>query len=161
LGGQIRVSPSVGTSTKHESGRYTVLVITTGQQYHLQGGDLLIRPKKSGLGNHYGTWTSLGAVAHTTPEYGKHLGTLDEFAAGTSVRVKRVNRTFEQNYLVEVRAVADLGREYDACHANCEHDATRVHDGVPKSPTIEALTLGAVFIGLCAAVVYFRNQPQS
>lgn len=70
----------------------------------LQGGDILVRPKDSYLGNHYGTWLSMGAVAHTTPEHGKHLGTFDEFAAGKPVQVIRPNRTIEENFLAEFRA---------------------------------------------------------
>jgi len=46
----------------------------------VRAGDMVIRPKKSGQGFHFGTGVADGIVAHTTPEFGKHLATEERFA---------------------------------------------------------------------------------
>ncbi|MGA9474349.1 MAG: hypothetical protein WBV36_17915 [Terriglobales bacterium] len=122
--------------------------IPTSPQAYLQSGDTLVRPKDNGLGSHYGTWLSMGAVAHTTPGYGKHLGTFDEFAAGKPVGIIRPSRTIEDNFLTEFRAIEDLGKKYDVLAANCEQDVTRVHEGAARSPSV-----GWAVAGVALAVV--------
>jgi hypothetical protein len=111
----------------------------------IQPGDLVVRPAKFGLFNHYGTGLSSGMIAHTTPGPGKHIGTLGEFADGQPVAVLRPVRTTLENAMVEQRAVSNLGKPY-ALADNCEHDASFAQTGVPGSGTLKgALILGGLF----------------
>jgi len=75
----------------------------------VQPGDLVLRPKVSEFGFHYGTGVTGGNVAHTMPGIGKHVGTLDEFGDRKPVTIIRPQRAPIQNYLVEQAALSDLG----------------------------------------------------
>jgi hypothetical protein len=108
----------------------------------LRGGDLVIRPKLSGWGFHYGTALDSGFIAHMTPEDGKHIGSLDEFAAAKPVFIKRPNRTAVQNQIIQQRALFDIGKPYAPANANCEHDVTNVHEGAPRSPMVQSIVIG-------------------
>ena len=117
----------------------------------IQGGDLVMRKKVSGLGWHYGTGLSDGSVAHTTPETGKTITDVDGFGAGMPVFIQRFNRTPGQNATVELRALSNIGQGYIAGDANCEHDMTMAQTGVPYSPTANnfkllTLTGGALLL---------------
>lgn len=117
----------------------------------VQPGDILLRPKASGLGFHYGTGVSGGYAAHTMPGIGKHVGTLDEFGDGKLVTIIRPQRGPIQNYTVEQAAFSDLGKPYDEWTANCEHDVHKVHTGNAQSPTVNGITLlggAALIVGL-------------
>ncbi len=124
----------------------------SAHQPNVQSGDLVMRPKNflGGLfGKHYGTALDGGLVAHTLPGKGKHISTLEEFAEGHPISIKRRSRTATENRLVQQRAVADLGKRYLRAVANCEHDVTTVHDGRSYSPMVDCLTIGLV-IGVVA-----------
>lgn len=123
----------------------------------VQPGDLVMRPKHSGWGFHYGTGVSGALVAHTTPEMGKHVGPLEEFADGKHVAIRRPNRHPFANFAVEQRALSDLGRPYDAIKANCEHDVTTVHDGVARSPMLQSVVIG-LSIGSILALLFSSSE---
>jgi hypothetical protein len=114
----------------------------------VQPGDLLLRPKDSGLGFHYGTGISGGYVAHTMPRIGKHVSTFDEFGDNRPVAIFRPPHSPVQNYLVEQAALSDLGKPYNAWTSNCEHDVFKAHSGNAQSPTINSIAVlsGVVFV---------------
>ena len=85
----------------------------------IQGGELLIRPKNSGAGYHYGTGITGGYVAHITPEEGKHVDAGEEFCTPWCIRV-RFERSDVENYIVEERALADLGVAIRRAHVDEE-----------------------------------------
>jgi hypothetical protein len=101
-----------------------------------------MRPKKLWVGNHYGTALDGGLVAHTTPEKGKHVSTLEEFAEGRPISIRRRRRTAIENLLIQQRAIADIGKPYLPAAANCEHDVTMIHDGRPYSPMLQSFVVG-------------------
>ena len=115
----------------------------------VQPGDLVYRPKTSGLGLHYGTGISGGVIAHTMPNIGKHVGTLDEFSDGKPVTIVRPLRTPIQNHAIEQIALSDLGKPYHEVTANCEHDVYAVHAGSSQSPTVNNIRLaGLAFLAI-------------
>jgi len=100
-------------------------------------GAIVARPKDSGWGYHYGTRLPNGLVAHTMPGRGKHISTIQQFAAGKPVQMMYLDRTPAGNLLAAQRAVMDLGGRYELFRDNCETDVNRVHFGIPKSPTVK------------------------
>jgi len=110
-------------------------------------GDILVRPKKSGPGYHYGTGLSNGRVKDNTPEQGKHVTTLAGFQAGLPALIFRPDRLPVENWMVEQRALSTLGDPYLYADDNCEHDLTFNQTGIPTSPTVNAI------LGLAALVV--------
>ncbi len=119
----------------------------------VQPGDILIRPKHSGLGYHYGTGLSNGLVKDNTPEGGKHVTTFAGFQDGLPAWIIRPNRTPIENMMVEQRALSNVGDAYGYTNDNCEHDMTFAQTGIATSSTVNAfLGLGAALgIGLLIA----------
>ncbi|MGD0014388.1 MAG: hypothetical protein ABSD56_08205 [Bryobacteraceae bacterium] len=126
----------------------------------VEPGDLMIRPKHSGIDFHYGTAVSSNLVAHKTPELGKHLGTRVEFCAGLPCWSERYPRTAYQKAEVVRVAVSDLGSPWFPLHANCEHDATRAQFGIAYSPTVNRIVgwgLVALVVGIAIAIANRNN----
>ena len=123
----------------------------------IEGGDILARPKQSGLGWHWGTALSDGRVAHTMPDIGKHVSSIEDFSAGLPVQVIRPQRTWLENLQIEQNALVDLGAPYTLASANCEHDMTRVHFGVSNSPSVRKVVIGLVFGAVVVAAFASDN----
>jgi len=123
----------------------------------IQPGDIVMRPKKAWVGDHYGTALEGGMVAHTVPGRGKHVSTLAEFAAGKRLKYKRPVRTPAEISRVQQRAVADLGERYRPAVANCEHDVTTIHSGRPYSPMLQSVLVG-IGIGAIIGVVKLSKE---
>ena len=115
-------------------------------------GDIIVHPKTSGWGSHYGTGVDGGFVAHTTPDLGKHVGTLEEFASGLPCAILHPRRTDCDFDAVQKRALWDLGKPYNTVTANCEHDTTFAQTGVASSPTLNGVLAVAIITGLCKLI---------
>jgi hypothetical protein len=122
----------------------------------VQQGDILIRPKKSGWGYHYGTGLSNGLVKDNTPEQGKHVTTFEAFQDGLPAWIVRPERTPVENWKVELRALSNIGDPYQLGADNCEHDMTFAQTGIPTSPTLNTV-LGLGFLGL---TIYAASQSR-
>jgi hypothetical protein len=120
----------------------------------VQPGDILIRPKKSGFGYHYGTGLSNGLVKDNTPEDGKHVTTFEGFHDGLPAWIVRPNRSPVENLMVEQRALSNVGDLYHLETDNCEHDMTFAQTGVATSSTVNTV-LGLGFLGL---TIYAASQ---
>ena len=127
----------------------------------LQEGDILMRPKESGHGFHFGTVVRTEAVvapnalvglypkflaAHTMPNRGKQPDTIEAFLDGKQGYRLRPKRTAAERARVEQNAVADFGRPY-ALSDNCETDTNRVQFGNPTSPTANRVGWALLIIG--------------
>jgi hypothetical protein len=121
----------------------------------IQGGDIIRRPKKNGGGWHYGTVLETGMIAHTLPVIGKHICTLEEFCDGLPYSIQRPPRTWQQNLDVQLRALEDIGAPYVLPTANCEHDISRVHTGVSRSPSVDK---GILITAAVAAIFLFGSD---
>jgi hypothetical protein len=117
-------------------------------QSPVQPGDILIRPKHSGLGYHYGTGLSNGLVKDNTPEGGKHVTTFEGFQDGKPAWIVRPNRTPIENMIVEQRALSNVGDPYAYTADNCEHDMTFAQTGVATSSTVNTLLGIGTLVGL-------------
>jgi hypothetical protein len=125
----------------------------------VEAGDILIRPKKSGLGFHYGTGLSNGLVKDNTPEKGKHVTTFEGFQDRLPAWIVRPDRTPVENLLVEQRALSNIGDPYHLGADNCEHDMTFAQTGVATSSTVNTvLGLGAL-VGL-GILVANQSKPK-
>ena len=113
----------------------------------VQQGDILVRPKKSGFGYHYGTGLSNGLVKDNTPEQGKHITTFAGFQDGLPAWIIRPDRAPVENWVVEQRALSNVGVPYQFGADNCEHDLTFNQTGIPTSPTVNTiLGIGAPIV---------------
>jgi hypothetical protein len=59
----------------------------------VEQADLLVRPKDSGLGLHFGTGLSNGLVKDVLPDGGKHIATWEEFCDGKDGFIVRPERS--------------------------------------------------------------------
>jgi hypothetical protein len=122
----------------------------------VQPGDILIRPKHSGMGFHYGTGLSNGLVKDNTPEGGKHVTTFEGFQDSLPAWTVRPNRTPIENLIVEQRALSNVGDPYDFGADNCEHDMTFAQTGVATSLTVNSV----VSLGLLGLTIYVASQSK-
>jgi hypothetical protein len=125
----------------------------------VQQGDILIRAKKSGFGYHYGTGLSNGLVKNNTPEQGKHLTTFEGFQDGLPAWIVRPERTPVENWMVEQRALSNVGHPYNAGADNCEHDMTFAQTGIPSSPTVNTILGFGALLGI-GALIANQSKPQ-
>lgn len=94
------------------------------------------------------------SVLHNTPGVGEHLGSLEEFAVGlpwqcellqdSSAVAERFNR------------VLNNPKPYDPLSNNCQHTATTVAEGKPRSPTLMLVLLAITAVMI--AVVLRKQQ---
>jgi hypothetical protein len=98
-------------------------------------GDILTRPKALGIVTHRGVVVAPNLILQNTPHKGEHLATIPEFSSGKPVRV---HRTGANPSIVTARAQTVLAnpQKYDVFKNNCEHTATKVVDGIAKSPQL-------------------------
>jgi hypothetical protein len=127
-----------------------------------RGGDIVVRPKQNGDGWHYGRLVEsvnvlpAGQMAardypqfvvpHTTPEYGKHLGVLEEFGSGLPVGWIPQEFTEEQRLAKQHESVSDIGEPYTAL-ATCEDDV------LGFSPTRDQIVKNLFVIGAAALII--------
>jgi hypothetical protein len=109
---------------------------------------VITRPKKNGLGSHWGVQFPYGRVVDYTQEAGLRITTEDGFSEGLDVTIVR---EVPWNMTLTVRARLDEllrnPRKYDPLAWNCETFAEWLTAGVPKS----AQAFGAVlFLGFLA-----------
>ena len=118
----------------------------------IQAGDILMRSKALGVVTHLSAAVSTNVVLHNTPERGEHIASVEEFAAGQTVTVKR---TGVNPFAVVDRARKILARpqKYHPVARNCEHTVYEVIYGVAKSPqfifwAVVMIVVGIIVYGL-------------
>lgn len=114
---------------------------------------VITRPKKNGIGAHWGVLFPNGYVYHYTAEDGLCVTTLEEFAGGADVTIIR---EIAWHQAMSVRARLDElalnPRRYDLLNWNCETFAEWLTSGVPKSgQVVGALVVAAIFTLLAVA----------
>ena len=114
----------------------------------LMTGDVVARRK--GPVMHKGVVLADGRILHNTPSRGEHVSTLEEFAAGRTVKVVRraCARSSARAHWARPR---EDGR-YNVFTNNCEHTASRVAHGRPGSPQLRGWIAGIGMATLAFAV---------
>jgi hypothetical protein len=113
------------------------------------------RPKLSGLGRHEGVLLPSGVVAHTTPNYGPHLCSLQQFSRTLPVIVEKELPAMQ--HMAAMGAVRDLlsNREpYHPWHSNCEIFARKALREPPGSPQ----AVGWACLALLGGFLYLNSQ---
>ena len=111
---------------------------------------VIARPKLSGMGEHYGVWSSDGTVAHNTRERGVEVVSTETFAAGRPLRIERYVPTSEhQAVLLRIHQELAHPMAYDLISNNCETFANRVTGQRPESPQVQGFTI-AMMVGAFA-----------
>lgn len=102
-----------------------------------------------GPGEHVGVLLPSGYIAHRTP-MGNELSRFDQFSRGLAVReLRRARPEAREAILERVAATAGKPAPYHLTDNNCEHYASWLMDGQPKSPQISllvALVLGGIVL---------------
>jgi hypothetical protein len=111
----------------------------------IRPGDLLLRPKALGFVNHVGVAVAPNLVLQNTPEKGEHLATLQEFSAGKPVNVLR---TGAYPAMVAARAQSALAnpQRYHVFLYNCEHTASKIIQGIARSPQLAFFAVMTVVV---------------
>ncbi len=105
-------------------------------QSPVEGADIWVRAKDSGLGFHYGTGLSSGLIKDTMPETGKRITTLETFCDGKACFGFRPERSVEEKAAIELRAIQNFPGAYNGIVDNCEHDMTQAQTGEARSPSV-------------------------
>lgn len=106
-------------------------------KYYPMVGDLLTRPKALGLIRHEGVWLGSNRVATNTPEAGECIVSLQDFAAGQCVSLQATHADLAA-VARNAERVFSRPRKYNVLFRNCQHTASEIIHGVPRS----ALVLG-------------------
>lgn len=116
---------------------------------------VLKRPKKSGLGFHFGVQFPGGAVYDITYEDGMRRLSRDQFADGEIVTVaKSIPWHMGHHVRARLEQIARNPRKYDLLNWNCETLAEYLTSGVPRSTQV----FGAIFVtGLVVALLVFSR----
>jgi hypothetical protein len=114
-------------------------------------GDIVSRRK--GFVMHRGIALGDGRVLHNTPFKGEHICSEEEFRAGHSLHVTRLDRTARQRALLHAD-VAD--RSYSLFNNNCEHTVYRAIGAEAESPQLKGWIAG---LAAGAAVFALTRHP--
>ena len=114
---------------------------------NIRAGDVLRRPKALGIVNHFGVAVAPNLVLQNTPLKGEHLATLQEFSVRKPVTVHRSGAN-PSHVIARARTVLASPKRYDVFQNNCEHTATKIVQGVAKSPQLAALASIALVGGV-------------
>ena len=109
-------------------------------------GDILSRT--SGLVTHYGTAVDSDQVLDIVPRGPPRIVSLERFADGKPVSLRRSHVDDLPSLLARVRQAADSQRLYDPVAFNCEHLKNFIRSGEEYSETVLVLGLVAV-VGFC------------
>jgi hypothetical protein len=111
---------------------------------------VLARPKKNGLGTHFGVEFSSGEIYDYTHDEGLRRVSMKNFADGSAVTVVR-EIPWHQGLSVRARLeeLVRNPRKYDLLSWNCETFAEWLTSGVPKSAQVLG---GLILIGLVLVV---------
>lgn len=113
------------------------------------------RPKVSGVGRHEGVLLPSGHVAHTTPDRGPHLCSLQDFSRNLPVVIEKELPVME--HIPAIQSVRDLLKtkeRYHLLNSNCEIFARKALCEKAESPQAFGWTLIALVAGLC----YLNSQ---
>ena len=114
-------------------------------------GDIVSRRK--GFVMHRGIALGDGRVLHNTPFKGEHICSEDEFRAGHTLYVTRLDRAARQRAL---RHADFADRPYSLFNNNCEHTVYRAIGDEVESPQLRGWIAG-LFAG--AAVFALTRHP--
>lgn len=111
---------------------------------------VLARPKKNGLGTHFGVEFSSGEIYDYTLDEGLRRVSMNNFKDGSAVTVVR-EIPWHQGLSVRARLeeLARNPRKYDLLSWNCETFAEWLTSGVPKSSQVIS---GLILIGIVLLV---------
>lgn len=113
------------------------------------------RPKVSGVGRHEGVLLPTGAVAHTTPEHGPHLCSLQQFSRELPVQVEKELPILEHTpAMAVVQGLLFKHEPYDLWNNNCEIFARKALLEKPSSPQV----LGWALVAIVAGLLYVNSQ---
>lgn len=102
-------------------------------------GDVLKRRK--GFFTHKGIYLGYGRVLHSLPGRGVHVTSCAEFAAGHTIRIRRLSEAQRRRVLERLNAELAGDRDYAVLTNNCQHVVNRLRRGVSFS---EELLVGAL-----------------
>lgn len=123
--------------------RYRFRNISEASPY-LEPGDLVARPKRGAIGEHWGVFLSNGLILERQFEYGVRVVAVADFASSDErVAIIKPPDQFRNLVEIEFRANQELsyGKIYDFFARNCEHTATYVATGRASSGQIFVLLL--------------------
>src|SRR6266480_6451736 len=98
-------------------------------------GDFVTRPKLLGFVSHIGVILGPNSILQNNRQKGEHVSTLEEFAEGEQIQVKRTGAN-AASVLTRVRMILRKAKPYDAVARNCEHTANEAVYGKAVSPQL-------------------------
>lgn len=107
-------------------------------------GTILYRDKWPAV--HYGNYLSDTQVLHTRPGHGCEITTLEEFAAGHTIRA--LTTPITDGFEERAKEVLNLG--YNLLSDNCQHIANYVAWGKYTSPQVKGALIGAVLLSVAS-----------
>src|SRR3712207_3466904 len=101
---------------------------------------VLTRPKKSGLGTHFGVQFPDGVVYDITYEHGMRRLSRAQFADGEILtEAKSIPWHMAHRVYARLQEIARNPRHYDLINWNCETLAEYLTSGVPRSAQVAAV----------------------
>lgn len=119
-----------------------------------ESGDVLIRPK--GLLEHVGICLGNGQVLHNTPNEGVHISSVDEFADGKLLSIRKTPPYLRNHVLKNAYNMLSAHQEYNLLFNNCEHTVTSATE--EKAHSNQLLFWGFVAVSVALIAIAFRRQ---
>ncbi|HKB60165.1 MAG TPA: hypothetical protein VKC56_08995 [Gallionellaceae bacterium] len=114
---------------------------------------LIVRPKLSGPGEHWGVHLLDGTVAHSTSDKGPHYVTYEQFTAGKPVKkVREVPMSEHDATLRRIEQEVSGRTGYHLLDNNCETFANRVTGGASESSQTREWTGFLAVLGILALI---------
>jgi hypothetical protein len=85
---------------------------------------------------HVGVYAGNGMVFHNHPDSGQQLVTLDHFAGGRKIKLRKTGVDDKQAFLLRLQQAQQQPNSYNLLRRNCEHTASTLRGGNPSSPQL-------------------------
>ena len=128
---------------------------------YLEPGDLVVRPKRGGIGEHWGAVLPNGSIIEGQVGVGARETDYSDFVAPNErLDIIKPPIEFRDPSVIEYRARLVLSRcdPYDLFKKNCEHTAMFVATGRASSGQIFLLSL---LVGCSAALLIIKANERS
>lgn len=106
---------------------------------------------------HVGVYAGEGMVFHNHPDSGQRLVTLEQFAGGRKIKIRKAGVGDKQAFFSRLQHAESQPNSYNVFRRNCEHTASTLRSGKANSPQLWFYT-GISVLALAASITLGRAR---
>lgn len=104
---------------------------------------------------HVGVYVGNGRVFHNHPVRGEELVSLNDFATGRKITVRRPGVSDVSGFFHRVREARAKPTPYRFLTNNCEHTVSKLRTGVARSPQVQ---FWGCMLGVVGMIITLRSR---